>query len=437
MDFDGRSVWCALGIVGVLLGTTPPAHGYYEAAEVTAIRFSSDRAATSGEPLTLLAHQSAYNMFSNGPRRIEEHKLWYVADPTDPRCLDLRKPRILINRMTEAAELTRCRIFRGADTLNIIGEDWRLASPTDWPPQGTDPWRELTAELPPLEQGDVVELAYMIENRWSPGLFPSDWVAVPIRAPGIPTFERHITMEYNVAMKRMARLKVFGDEAPLRRHHGRNRPMVELLTGDLPAGPADPTALDAPRLFFTSHDTWRTLGLCLQKQYGGFLFEAEALLRSQGDSLSATHRPSGERLEAAMRYVDGHCARIPEPLTASSYYPRRPSIVQAMGTAGPLERALMIAGLGGAARMKIDVYLARPADENFDASIPIPMQFDRVILSVALVDEDRVAYIDPWSYPLSAALEAGGEDLLLYDFFGEEQYFYRVGEQHRLEPVEF
>lgn len=411
-----------------------PARTFYDDADVRAIRFNRARAESLGAALVLLAHRSEYDMRGNGPRKLEEHWIWYVGDPDHPSCEIAARPRVLLDRTIEAFGLKRCRIYRGSDTLRFEEGRWQLHPPRGWPATGYDPWREAGAELPRLQRGDIIEIAYAVENHWSRTLYPSDWVVAPLLAVGAPTLERHIVVSHNPVIN--GRVKLVGDQTKLIRHYGGAKPTVELLTGNLPPGPADPTSLEAPRFLFTTHDDWSTVRKVLRRHFRSVIFAGERMFKAAGDSIGRAHRPSRERLQAVVRYIERRCQRIPRSITSSTYYPRMLLASYAQGATDPLERALSIAALASAATMKVEIFLGRDGAEGFVSDFPIPMQFDRVILRVLLADEDRHLLLDPWAPDIEEGARAGGGEMLLIGVEEEWPGIYGIGENGDLLPAQ-
>jgi len=423
-----------LTIAGILLAM-PAAQAFYKDVEVGAIARNRDRARDLGTPIVLMAHQTVHALSGNGPRTIEEHWIWFVADPDDDAARVVASPSIILNQEFEALDIRQCRIFRGADTLRIEEDAWSSVVPAGWPPEGSEPWRAVTASLPPLEAGDVVDVAYQIQNFWSRTLFPSNWVLAPLTVPEAPTIERHVMITYPSALKAWA--KVVDHEARLRRHHGASQPMIELLTGNLPAGPSNAGGLDAPRLLFTSNPDWGDMRGALDFHLRSALIRGERLLADLGDSLAAAHGTSRQRLSALLEQLDRY-ARIPRHLTASTYYPRPASFLKQAKTADRQERAYLAAALAAAAHMRCQVFLARESSDHFHPGIALPMQFDRVVLRVLLAEEDRYLVIDPWMSDLESAAEAVPEGMLLCSLNPDDDPgLYRLGELGSIEAIDF
>ncbi|MCK4304508.1 MAG: hypothetical protein KAY24_09745 [Candidatus Eisenbacteria sp.] len=399
---------------------------------MSAILFNRDRAEQLEVPLVLLAHQSHYEMRGNGRRTIHEHLIWYVGDPGHPFCETVKRPGVVVDNMIEIFLLKRCRIHRGQDTLLVEPDRWELHAPRNWPSEGCQPWSEVSAELPKLKPGDIVELAYSLDNRWTTSRIPSDWVVSPLVVTGAPTLERHIIFSSDTI--RNGRVDVIGQSVRPIRHYGGALTKTEFMIADLPAGPADPTSLETPRAYFTSHQNWTSLRRMLQRYFHWSISDGEKLLKELGHSIMETHRASRDRLKAVLEHVERHCKGIPVSLTASTYYPRNVQLSYGKGAADPMERALLVTALAGAAIMKVDVFLARGNVDDFRPDLPTPMQFDRVILRVLLAEEDRYALIDPLRPDLQE-IEKETPDLLLMGIEDTWPGFYQIGPDGDLESV--
>ena len=123
--------------------------------------------------------------------------------------------------------------------------------------------------------------------------------------------------------------------------------------------------------------------------YGPAVNAAAEALASTGDSLSRRHDTSRARLAAVLATIDRHWARIPLELTATDYYPGDASELNAQRAAGPLDRAILVAGLARAAHLQVALLLARTDAEPFAPDFQLPHQFDRLALRVELLDEGR------------------------------------------------
>ncbi len=413
---------CTLGATLLGLALTWPAAGLYDDASVRAILFNRERADSLGAPLVLLAHRTDCSMQGNGPRSIEEHWLWYIADPDDAAVARLREPNICLQTGLESFGLERCRIFRGGDTLIVDPGLWHLRPPAGWPGQ-VIAWQEVTAQLPEFARGDILELAYRVINAWERTRLPSDWEALPIRHPLAPTIERMISIQSNSTIK--GRAKVFGDAARLVRHYGPLQPRFELLTGDLPVGLDHPLALAAPRVLFTADTDWLSVQRVLQRNYMQAIAAVKGLCSAAGDSLALVHRSARGRLSAVLGYVDTHWARIPRTFTEGSCYAGPPAMVHAQGAADDLDRALLTAGLMQAAHLQVDLFLGRDRPESFVEDLPTPLQFDRVILGAVDIEGDARLLFDPRLAELTAS-QAATRGLLLFDLSGPETVFYEV-----------
>jgi hypothetical protein len=391
----------------------------YDDADVRAILFSREHADTLGAPLVLLAHQTSIEMLGNGARTTEEHWIWYVSDPSDSACACVREPRVLVDRTMESFGLSHCRIYRGNDTLRVEAGHWQTVEPRGWPSKGADPFQEVVAEMPPLAHGDVIELAYVVKNYWSAGRFPSDWATVPISNPNAPTVERHIKLSHNSTLE--GNLSLQHSDAQIIEHLGVQPPLYEVLTGNLPRGPVEPTGLDAPRLLFTSHTGWGAVRRVFERQGGAFLSNGERMFRAIGDSLALAQPSARVRLQDVLDHLTQRVRRVPIALTATTYYPRNAQVCYHLGAADRLEWALLVAALATAAKVHVEVYLARDNLDGFDPALASPAQFDRVLLRALVTEEDRTVVFDPWggdfakgqvtSAPLLLPLTGGDADL--------------------------
>jgi len=426
--------WAAIGLVVALAGAISPAGAFYDDNEVRAILFSRENADTLGAPLVLLAHHTALEMQGNGARATEEHWIWYVSDPADTTCRRVQVLRVLVDRTMESFGLRRCRIYRGDDTLRVEEGHWQEAEPLGWPPQSADPFREISAELPPLRHGDVIELAYGVRNYWSPGLFPSDWALVPLSDPDAPTVERHIKLTHNAALS--VELAVLQSDARLIEHLGTHPPVYELLTGNLPRGPAEPTGLAAPRLLFTSNVGWAPVRRVFERHGAVFVVNGEQVLRAVGDSLALAHPSARPRLQAVLDHLNQNVRRVARPLTASTYYPRNAQVCYRLGAADRLEWAMLAAALAAAAKVHAEVFLARDSLAGFDPSVPHPAQFDRVLLRALVTEEDRTIVFDPWPGSVTEGLVTQAP-LLLPLGSADHDFFELIDGDDYLVPITF
>jgi hypothetical protein len=178
------------------------------------------------------------------------------------------------------------------------------------------------------------------------------------------------------------------------------------LTGNLPPGLEDGTALGAARLLFTASLNWRDVWKMLGVHYGPAVNAASDALAGMGDSLSLEHRGSVERLAAVLALVDRRWPRLPVSLTASSYYPGDARELAAQRVAGPLDRAILAAGLAKAAHLQVALFLARADGEPFLPDFPLPQQFDRLALRLEIPEEGRAILVDPSVGELEAAEDA-------------------------------
>jgi hypothetical protein len=425
---SATALWLALGM--------RPAAAALDAASVRAILFQRARAESLGVPLVLLSHETRCEMLGNGRRTIDEDWVWYIGDPGSPLCAPVEHPRLLLETGMESFGLRRCRIFRDRDTLRAEATGWTLGVPEGWACNQGGEWAEARGELPALRHGDVVHVGYTINNRWAPDRLPSDWQVLPLTQPGAPTFDRSILVPW-VALIEGA-VKVIGDSTPLVRHWGEVNPQVELHTGNLPAGPADPNGLGAPRLLFTASGGWASVRLTLAQTYELALRQHEGALAALGDSLARARVPTRERLAAILDWVEKSWGRIPRTLPDGTYYPQWGSILARSGCVDRLDRALLLVGLAGAARIRADVFLARPAGgEPFLPDFPTPYQFDRVLVQATLVDEDRSLLFDPWEPTLEAGASAVTAGMLLLGVQETGSGFYEVTDEGTLRPRSF
>jgi hypothetical protein len=407
-----------------------------DAASLRAILFQRARAESLGVPLVLLSHETRCEMLGNGRRTIDEDWVWYIGDPRSPLCAPVEHPRLLLETGLESFGLRRCRIFRDRDTLRAETSGWSLGVPDGWACHPGGGWSEARGELPALRRGDVVYVAYTIRNQWARDRLPSDWQVLPITQPGVPTFDRSILVPWVSLIEGQA--KVIGDSTPLVRHWGEMNPLIELHTGDLPPGPADPTALGAPRILFTASGTWESLSLTLAQTYQVAMGQHEGALTVLGDSLARTYVPTRARLGALYDWVEKSWGRVPRSLTAGRYYPQWGPLLARSTCTDRLDRALLLAGGASAARLRVDVFLARPAGgEPFLPDLPTPYQFDRVLLQVALVDEDRSVLFDPWEPTLDAGIAAVTPGMLLLGVLESRPGFFEVKGDGTLQPRSF
>jgi hypothetical protein len=422
------ALWLALGL--------RPAGAALDAASVRAILFQRARAESLGVPLVLLSHETRCEMLGNGRRTIDEDWVWYIGDPSSPLCAPVEHPRLLLETGVESFGLRRCRIFRDRDTLRAETGGWTLGVPEGWACNQGGAWAEARGELPTLRRGDVVHIGYTINNRWARDRLPSDWQVLPLTEPAAPTFDRSILVPWVALIE--GNVKVIGDATPLVRHWGEGNPLIELHTGNLPAGPPDPSGLGAPRLLFTASATWESVSLTLAQTYELALSQHEKALSALGDSLARTRVPTRERLAAILDWVEQNWGRVPRALPDGTFYPQWGSILARSGCVDRLDRALLLAGLAGAARIRTDVFLARPAGgEPFLPDFPTPYQFDRVLVQATLVDEDRSLIFDPWEPTLDAGAGAVAPGMLLLGVGSARSGFYEVTDDGTLRPRSF
>ena len=427
-----RRAFLALLLLGLASAPAPA----LDDPSLRAVLFQRARAETLGVPLVLLCHETRCEMQGNGRRVIGEDWVWYVHDPESPLCDQVRHPRLLLESAAETFGLNHCRIFRDRDTLRAEKGAWNLAMPEGWPCADAGSWVEAAGTLPPLRHGDVVQISYIIHNRWDPGRLPEDWQLLPLTHPGIPTFDRSIQVPYYIGVN--GRVKVIGDSTRLIEHWGEISPLIEMHTGNLPAGPEDPTAPGAPRLLFTSSPDWGAIVTSLGSSYRSTIEALEQAFATKGDSLVPVFPLTRARLADVLERIELDWPRIPRSLTAGGYFPQSlPNLARA-ACADRLDRALLVAGLAGAARLKVNVYLARgPHAEPFLPGFPIPQQFDRVLLRVLVAEEDRHLLLDPWEPTLEAATGAVPPGTLLLDLLGPKPGFLEVSDDGSLRPRSF
>jgi hypothetical protein len=400
-----------------------PGQAFYDDSSLRAILFNAERAQEIGAPLVLLAHQTTCNFTGYGPRDFEEHWIWYVGDPKAPESRALRHFEIPVEVKTEIVELERCRIFRGTDTLQVGASPWALVPRADWPKGSEFTQQAVRAGLPELNAGDMVEVVYRLKNRWSGQQAPSAWEVVPIREPGVPTLERHIVVTHNPVLK--GRVRVLGDlERPVR-HFGVTPPTIELLAGNLPAGPLDGTALGSPRLLFTASLNWKDVRQLLERDVCTAIDAAQVLLQASGDSLGRSHRSTRDRASAVLRAVDRRWEKTPESLTASNYCPTLPSELVTQRVAGALDRAVLVTALARAAHLQAAILLARGEGEPFIQDFQLPQQFDRVLVRIDVPEENAALLIDPQAETLDAALRAASEATLFLGLAKPWEGFYQ------------
>jgi hypothetical protein len=416
----------------LLLGRIVAPASAVDEASLRAVLFQRARAESLEVPLVLLCHETRCEMQGNGRRAIDEDWIWYIGDPDSPLCEQVRHPRLLLENGIESFLLKHCRIFRDRDTLRAEQGAWQLAPPQGWPcPNGTS-WTEGMGELPPLKRGDAVEIAYIVRNQWPTYRPAEDWQLLPLTHPGVPTFDRSILVPFYIGVA--GRVKVIGDSTGLIQHWGEISPLFELHTGNLPPSPmADPTALGAPRLLFTASADWsvvsQTMGVC----YGSTIRGLQTAFSAVGDSLAQRYPLTRARLAAALDWIEKNWGRIPSSLTAGSYYPQRARDLLGTACANRLDRALLTAGIAGAAHLRVDVFLARSVTaEPFLPDFPIPQQFDRVLVQVLVAEEDRRLLLDPWEPTLEAAIAPVPPGTLLFDALNPKPAFFEVSDDGSL-----
>jgi hypothetical protein len=425
-----------MGLTLLGLGLLVAPAGALDAASLRAVLFQRARAETLAVPLVLLCHETRCDMQGNGRRTIDEDWVWYVGDPDAAICEQVRHPRLLLEGGVQAFGLEHCRVIRGRDTLRAEQSGWELAAPAGWPcPYGTT-WAEAVGALPPLRRGDAVQFAYTIHERRGPDRPAGDWQVLPLTHPGVPTFDRSILVPFAIGVE--GRVKVIGDSTRPVQHWGEISPLIELHTGNLPAGGEDPTALGAPRLLFTGDQDWGTMALGLAHSYDSTIQTLQQGFAAAGDSLARRYPVTRERLAALLERVDREWSRIPRPLTATGYYPLNPRDLLRTGCADRLERALVLAAFAGAARLKADLYLARRVSpEPFLPDFPLPQQFDSALLRVLLVEEDRSLLLDPWEPTLETACAPVPPGTLLFDVLDPRPGFHEVTDDGSLRPRRF
>jgi len=416
-------------------GVGPAQAGFYSPPEVRAIAFNAERARALEAPVMLLAHRTDIYFSGYGQHARDEHWIWYVGDPQDPAAARIARPQVPLDLRLERFRLRHCRILRDADTLALGTDEWSSGAIRGWPSGARSFYHAAETHLPPLQAGDLVEIAYTVENRWSDRRMPVAWDTTPIREPDVPTLERSITYAYNPVLK--GRVKVIGDTRKPVRHFGASRPRIDFLTGNLP--PADPKAapLDRPRVLFTAHVVWSDVLDALQVHLPAELLRLERFLASPGDSLAHSARGSRARLDAVLEYAAQHYDVIPLPLAESDYFAHEASTILGASALPPLDRAVAIAALAAAARLQVQFYLARSGERAFDEDFPTPMHFDRILLRVELTEEDRALWIDPAfaADGLTAAERAAEGQWLLVGVRREETRFYKRGPDGDLQPI--
>lgn len=398
-------------ILAIAASGRVPAKALFDDAEVRAMLFSRSKAQASAEPLVLLGWKTTCEMNGNGRRTLQEHQVWYIGDPNAPEANAITPFRVLHNTEVELFGLQHCRIYRGDDTLRVENDQWTRQTPRGWPVRGGQPWADAVGTLPPLAAGDVLDVAYVLDNRWNDFFLPSDWAVVPFSTPYAPVIERLVQFEHARTMQSI--VEVASHDARLRRHYGRAVPMVEVHTGNIPRGPADPTGLTAPRVYFTSSETWQKARNQCDLFYEMALEDAEILFRAPGDSLANEFPGTVPRMAAVYDYLEARTTRLPRSLTSSSYFPRAPRIAFELGGTDPIERGLMMTALASAARLKADLFLARSDTTGFLPDVPVAHQFDRLALRVLLIEEDRMVWLDPEADSYGAGLDQAADYQLL------------------------
>lgn len=391
------------GLLACLWLATTSASGGFDEAQVRAMLFAREEAAASGDPLVLFGWHSFYNIKGNGRREIQEHQVWFIGDPAHPSVRELSPVRVLQDTEVESFGLRLCRIYRGDDTLFVQDKEWSRQTPRGWPERAGTPWAEVVGVLPDLKAGDVLEVAYALDNEWTTFFLPSDWITVPITTPLARTIERKIEFKHASAIE--GQYKVASHGARLRRHYGSPTPRFDLHAGNLPIGPASPTGLDAPRIYFTSSNDWNNVRGQLDLFYGRARSDGELMSRVVGDSLAQSAPGSRDRLDAVMRYLDTRLTRLPREITGSRYYPRDLRVVQILGGADPVERGLVLAGLAASAHLSVDLYLARADTSGFFPDFPTAGQFDHLVLAALIAEEDETVWIDAEAPTLAEGLE--------------------------------
>jgi len=407
-----------------------PAQAVYDDASVHSILLNRDRAEALQAPLVLLAHETTCHLAGGGARTKSEHLIWFVADPQAPVCQAVQQPRIRLDLLLERLELHRARIYRSGDTLEVAPAAWHSTGISGWPEATRLSWTEASAELPPLEKGDLVELAYTIHNRWSASRQSANWEVIPIANPLAPTVERHIVLTSVSLIDGQA--VVLGDAARLIRHHGTTQPRLELLTGNLPPAPADPLDLHAPRLLYSAETDWRTVQRALVPHYGYCIQTYEEALAAAGDSILAATRTTRERLAGVLEHIERRWTRVPRSLPETRGFPRLPPAALTDRASDPLDRAILAAGLAGAAHLKVSLFFGASTAEGFRTDLATPQQFDRVLLGVPLLEEGRYLIFDPWQTGLEAAESAASGVPVLFGISEDVAGFREVGSDGRL-----
>ncbi len=420
------------GLLALLWLAAPSGAEGFDEAQVRAMLFAREEAAASGEPLVLFGWHSFYNIKGNGRREIQEHQVWFIGDPDHPTVRELSPLRVLQDTEVESFGLRLCRIYRGADTLFVQGKEWSRQTPRGWPEKGGAPWAEVVGELPKLKSGDVLEVAYVLDNEWTRFFLPSDWYTVPITTPLARTIERKIEFKHPSAIE--GQYKVANHSARLRRHYGAPTPRYDLHAGHLPIGPAIPTGLDAPRVYFTSSRDWRNVSGQLELLYDRAIVDGERMSSVVGDSLAREVRETRARLDAVMGYLDERLARLPLDMTRSRYYPRGLRVVEVMGGADPIERGLMLTGLSSSAHMSVDLFLARADTSGFLPEVPTAGQFDHVVLRALIAEEDETVWIDADAPTLEEGIERAARYNLVLATGGQDEPLLRRGPEGSFIP---
>jgi len=427
-----RAAALAAGAAAAVLAAAclAPAPGLYDADEVRSIVMNRDRAAALAAPLVLLAHETTCHLAGSGPRETSEHRIWFIGDPDHPSCGEIA--RIRCDLQLERLELRRCRIYRGGDTLEIPVEAWETGAVRGWPEASRHSWIEAGATLPPLAAGDLVDIAYTVHNRWSAARMPANWEVFPLATPLGPTVERHVVLTHASVISGEA--VVVGDPGRVIRHYGNIEPRFEVLTGNLPAAATDPHGPGAPRLLFSSETDWERMRSALAPHYRYDLHTYEQAFAAPGDSIVAAAPATRQRLAAALAFVDRRIARVGLPLAETRGFPRLAPAALEQRCADRLDRAVLVAAVARAARMKVDLYLAAGSGEAFRPDLPTPAQFDRVLLGVPLLEEGRTLLIDPWEGDLAAAERAAQGVAWIFGMTDDAAGFREVDEHGRLIP---
>ncbi|RLC22658.1 MAG: hypothetical protein DRH56_08420 [Deltaproteobacteria bacterium] len=390
----------------------------YDPAEISAILSRKAEAEAAGHPVVLLAHRSSWQVSVSGPRTLYEDQVWLIADASSKQARMLARSPIAYDLTLEQMTLLRARIFRGSDTLSLGRKALarRVSAPPWWPTKEcAAPYVSENLALKDLRDGDVLEVAYSVRNRWGSKRYPSSWLRIPFGWPDAPTLERHIVV--GVKGGRCQWRTVGFNDAFVRKHRrpiGEQIPeWLEWMSTQHPPVRDIRGTLSEPVVLITRSGSWADVSKALW-------FNIDFWVRSNTDSLFEEAKrfrkpgiPTRKKAQAVLSELHKRWKRVKGSLLECCYIPRPQGAARCLGCASPLEWALLATSLMRASHLDATIFLARSSSEGFMPDFPTPMQFDRAVIALFVPEENRYVLLDPAQKNLRKAEDAIAQDAIL------------------------